>query len=539
MIISMMKKMQIALLGLLSDESGVFRDNTFKSVPIQNVLETYTEMYNQLVTVPNQQQEQHQNNSNNYNSIDDDCPKAVDLIVPITHESIVRDKELAQHMLSLHDGPGLIIGGHEHNIYHEIVAKSHQQQQQQQQREDDDDDDDVDNDTDIQRQRDEIDKNISDGDNNAIHILKSGMEARNAYLTDLVFEVPAVAAADNDSNNDNDNDNNNNNNNNNNNKTPRLVGIETELINLTDYEPSPFAQQLVDKYMSVVQALEDEIIVNEDSIVSLPNDFTFSSKRSRFQQTTVGAFFCQMMKEELEDCDVAIVNGATIKGDITYENVQMSYAELKNELPFPTKMCLVEMTRRDLYKAIQYSRTAMEDGIDLDAEEVPRRGYLQVDYDFDQRWMKESLADVIFGDDDDDNNSTILKVALPRNLLSGFCKIKPLMDLGNRLKQEGGFPGEDDFVPAIDLIVRHSCKNRWLHLLAGKRNFDQFDLNNDGLLDKHEIKTMMTDVLGYEPADFVVDDMIGSIDLDENGVIDHDEFDLLLAQMQRDNNEHF
>jgi hypothetical protein len=539
MIISMMKKMQIALLGLLSDESGVFRDNTFKSVPIQNVLETYTEMYNQLVTVPNQQQEQHQNNSNNYNSIDDDCPKAVDLIVPITHESIVRDKELAQHMLSLHDGPGLIIGGHEHNIYHEIVAKSHQQQQQQQQqREDDDDDDDVDNDTDIQRQRDEIDKNISDGDNNAIHILKSGMEARNAYLTDLVFEVPAVAAADNDSNNDNDNDNNNNNNNNNN-KTPRLVGIETELINLTDYEPSPFAQQLVDKYMSVVQALEDEIIVNEDSIVSLPNDFTFSSKRSRFQQTTVGAFFCQMMKEELEDCDVAIVNGATIKGDITYENVQMSYAELKNELPFPTKMCLVEMTRRDLYKAIQYSRTAMEDGIDLDAEEVPRRGYLQVDYDFDQRWMKESLADVIFGDDDDDNNSTILKVALPRNLLSGFCKIKPLMDLGNRLKQEGGFPGEDDFVPAIDLIVRHSCKNRWLHLLAGKRNFDQFDLNNDGLLDKHEIKTMMTDVLGYEPADFVVDDMIGSIDLDENGVIDHDEFDLLLAQMQRDNNEHF
>ena len=343
------------------------------------------------------------------------------------------------------------------------------------------------------------------------------------------------------------NNSNNGNDNNNKSKTPRLVGIETELINLIDYEPSPFAQQLVDKHMSVVQALEDEIIVNEDSIVSLPNDFTFSSKRSRFQQTTVGALFCQMMKEELEDCDVAMVNGATIKGDISYENVQMSYAELKNELPFPTKMCLVEMTRRELYKAIQYSRTAVEDGIDLDAEEVPRRGYLQVDYDFDQRWMKESLADVDFGDDDgdetndndNDDDSTILRIALPRNLLSGFCKIKPLVDVGNRLKQEGGFPGEDDFVPAIDLIVRHACKNRWLHLLAGKRNFDQFDLNNDGLLDKDEIKIMMTDALGYEPADFVVDDMIGSIDLDENGVIDHDEFDILLAQMQRDNNEHF
>jgi len=259
-------QVQIALLGFLSDEPGIFRDNTFKSVPIQNVLETYTELYNQLIMVPKRK-------SPDFN-IDDNFQVAVDLLVPLTHESIVRDKELAQHMLSLHGGPGLIIGGHEHNPYHEIVTKSHHQQQQ-------GDDDDID----------------IDEDKTAVHILKSGMEARNACLIDLVFEVPTIAA-DADSNQGkkkqesqdeevyddgsccNDEI-----------KTPRLVRVESKSINLTDLEPSPFAQKIVDKHMSVVKALEDEVIVNADSVVSFPKDFTLTSTRSRFQQTTIGSVF--------------------------------------------------------------------------------------------------------------------------------------------------------------------------------------------------------------------------------------------------------
>ena len=40
------------------------------------------------------------------------------------------------------------------------------------------------------------------------------------------------------------------------------------------------------------------------------------------------------------------------------------------------------------------------------------------------------------------HEATPLKVALPRNLLNGFCKIKPLMNVGKRLKEEGLFPGD-------------------------------------------------------------------------------------------------
>jgi len=356
------------------------------------------------------------------------------------------------------------------------------------------------------------------------------MDARNACLVELVFEVPDAEQQQQQVERSKDG--------NDVGTACRLVEIKSEMIDLSEYEPSSCAQQIVDKHMSVVQALENEIIIQADSIVSFPPGVPFSSKRSRFQQTTIGGVFCQMIKEELEGCDVAMVNGAVIKGDRVYENAAMSYAELKNEFPFPTKIVMVEMTRREVNEAVRYSRTAMEAGTDPGSAEteVPRRGYLQMDYDCDREWGQEPLREANAGDTvEEERFDDILRVALPRNLLQGFCKIKPLMTVGKRLKEEGKFPGEDDFVPAIDLIVRHASKNRWLDLVRDENDFNRFDLNNDGMLDKDEIKTMMKEILGYEPADFVVDDMIEAIDADENGAIDGDEFRLLLARMEREN----
>jgi hypothetical protein len=154
---------------------------------------------------------------------------------------------------------------------------------------------------------------------------------------------------------------------------------------------------------------------------------------------------------------------------------------------------------------------------------------MQVDFDLDhgQKW-----EELVYANEDD-----ILRVAVPRNLLNGFCKIQPLMDVGNRLKGLGQFPGPDDFVPAIDLVLRHACKTRFFQLV-GDKPFNYFDLNNDGVLDRHEIKLMLTEVLGYEPADFVVDDMISSIDQDDNGVIDQGEFSFLLAQIEREHSHY-
>jgi hypothetical protein len=417
-------------------------------------LESYSERYQELTTT----------------NCQSDAPKA-DFVIPMTHESMVRDKELAKHMLSLHGGPGLILGGHEHEPLEVHVTL-----------------------------KEASDSDAPPKDDNGIRILKSGMDADAARVVDLTFEIDGS------------------------NTIPHLVEIQDELVEMKDYEPSPLAQSVVDKHLSVIKELENEVIVDANAVVPmLPIDFVLSSERARYQQTTVGSLFCQMIKEQYEGkCDVALLNGAPIKGDRKYSNNKMSYAELKAELPFPTKIVTVSMQSNEVYEAIKYSRTSREDGTDENAKEIPRRGYLQVDYDLEQRGWE----DLGYSDE-------TLIVALPRNLLSGFCKIKPLMKVGDRLKEQGCFPGPDDYVQAIDLVVRHACKNRW-YQLVGDKPFNYFDLNGDGVLDRKEIKMAMQEILGYEPSDFVVDDMISAIDHDDNGVIDQGEFSYLLAQIERE-----
>ena len=92
-------KVKVALLGLLSDEPDVFYGGTFKGAPIDDVLETYTKMYNSLIP-----------------------SGTADFILPLTHQSLKRDVQLAQHMLhTTNISQGLIVGGHDHVIMDEIV----------------------------------------------------------------------------------------------------------------------------------------------------------------------------------------------------------------------------------------------------------------------------------------------------------------------------------------------------------------------------------------------------------------------------------
>jgi hypothetical protein len=92
--------------------------------------------------------------------------------------------------------------------------------------------------------------------------------------------------------------------------------------------------------MAVVRNMEHETIVHADHV--LPAGVPLSSKGTRFQQTTVGGVICMAIKEALE-VDVAIINGATIKGDMEYGGSTITYAQLKKELPFPTKIVVVPM----------------------------------------------------------------------------------------------------------------------------------------------------------------------------------------------------
>jgi hypothetical protein len=54
---------------------------------------------------------------------------------------------------------------------------------------------------------------------------------------------------------------------------------------------------------------------------------------------------------------------------------------------------------------------------------------------------------------------------------------------------EGLFPGADDYIPALDLIIRHCSKSQWFEILnESDLSFEDLELNGDGILDFDEVK---------------------------------------------------
>mmetsp|Transcript_25666 Transcript_25666/g.46337 ORF Transcript_25666/g.46337 Transcript_25666/m.46337 type:complete len:109 (-) Transcript_25666:51-377(-) len=105
------------------------------------------------------------------------------------------------------------------------------------------------------------------------------------------------------------------------------------------------------------------------------------------------------------------------------------------------------------------------------------------------------------------------------------------MDLQHELESRNAFSNEDDYIKAVDLIVRYCCKNRWA-TIAKKISFADLDENKDGSLSREEIHAGIKLVLGEEPSNALMDGMLAAIDDDANGIIDEDEFNRMLSKVR-------
>jgi hypothetical protein len=186
----------------------------------------------------------------------------------------------------------------------------------------------------------------------------------------------------------------------------------------------------------------------------------------------MGALLAQAIKEEL-NTDLCVINGAPIKGDMEYDSGVVTFRELKEELPFPTKMISVNMPGSVLQDAIYYSRTSGQEGQE-------RRGFLQVDigvviegqYD----WLKDEPEELVHSQEHKDHRilsiggkafseQNTYNVALPRNLLNGFCTIKPLMKWAEevKLRQEAAQQLMD-----LERLSEAVWENEWFNYGRGK-----------------------------------------------------------------------
>jgi 2',3'-cyclic-nucleotide 2'-phosphodiesterase (5'-nucleotidase family) len=464
-------RVTVAMMGLLSDDRAMFRDGTFRGAPIGNILDAFSSIYAEVVHT-----------------------RRADWLLPLTHQTIERDQDLARHMLTIQPGPSIVIGGHEHTPSDVRVE----------------------------------DPNNS---NSYARIFKSGSDATAVSLIDIYFDVQEDDKG---------------------NKLVQVGEIDYSLVDIQALAPSMVVQNIVDTHQSLLTAMENEDVLHADSL--LPPGIALSSEGTRIQQTSLGGILCTCIREEVE-ADVAILNGAVIKGNATYPRAAVTYAQIRQELPFPTKIVVVPMKRWELQTAVEYSRNHPIEGAAPEEEDsgkrLERRGYLQVDLHFDQIGFHT-------GDQEEE-----LQVALPRNLLNGFCKIQPLMDVGERLKEQNIFPAPDDFVPALDLVIRHSSKGklssqppllaapapmiltqllptltryaeRWYELIDDNFSFADLDPDAKGYLNREDVARILRGAIEHEPPEFLIDDMMSAIDFDDNGVIDPGELSHLLAEMERE-----
>ena len=349
-------RIKVGLLGLLSDEHGMFRDGTFRGLAIENLQQKYEMMMEKVDMMGNN----------------------VDCLVPLTHQSLYADKELAKCMLQIQSRVekqktnkgltgGVILGGHEHVKIHEFVSS-------------------------------ESEEHPNGSTGSEVQIVKSGQDSEHAAVIDLHFNASS--------------------------RTLEKATVHFEELD-ESYQPCPIANAIVNRHLAALDQLEDLTVFDKNSIAcssfvdpKTNEELPLSSRLTRYEQTTVGGAFCTAVKSEL-GADVCIINGAPIKGSKLYTDGTMSYDDLRKELPFPLKIIVVEMTHKQLREAIEHSRTNVEKGKSAHMMEdgrIERRGYLQTDFDY---WRKSSTVEDGNEYYDDDQ---ILSVALPRNLIKGEPK---------------------------------------------------------------------------------------------------------------------
>ena len=398
-----------------------------------------------------------------------------DYIVALTHQTIHRDRDLARYILAeqqqqLHRCH-ILIGGHEHDPHTETVSDMNMN----------------------------MNMNIEDEDNLKVIISKSGQDSEYASIIDIHFERDDSS------------------------DKFCATEIQTELVDLRDLsEADRVCQSLVSQKLKGMSKMEHEIIVDHEIWKECRN---LCSTGSQSSETTFGSFACDAIRVELR-ADVATLPGYLIQGNGTYENNLMTYKQIKQELPFKIKMVCVPMTRRELKNILKASRALSLDYLSGKKNEGSPSPFLHVDSKFEIK-------------DDNKRDNEILKVAVHMPLLmekneNADCPIyiQELEAIGKRLKAQDLFPGHDDWIPGLYLVIRYCCHKRWSTIMQNFA-FEEVDKNQDGVLDRNEIRDLMTTVLGHEPEEYALDDMIRHIDRDENGFIEREEFEELLKEMKR------
>ena len=289
-----------------------------------------------------------------------------------------------------------------------------------------------------------------------------------------------------------------------------------------DHAPDAHLAAEVAEQQAVLLALQREIVFSADDTAPFAAPprratgapTTLSSRGSRFRQTSVGAMLASAARDALQ-ADVGAINGGPIKGNREYADGAVSYMQLQQELPFPTKMVVVRLPGAVMQEAVRHSRTG----------EGERRAFLQLDAATRVGDDGVTLTEIRGAPFDP---RAEYAVAMPRNLLKGAFNVAPLVEFARASPH--ALPDDDAFIPAFNLVLMHQSRRIWRRL----GDFNEIDLDGNGELDRDEVAEALRAKLGSEPSAMLIDRVVAALDVDASGTISRDEYESARARYRAD-----
>ena len=263
---------KVALIGLCTEDPHIKKHNAFGGATISPLKDTALQLYNHLITV-----------------------EKVDLVIPLTHQLVELDRELA----AATQGFRIILGGHDHEEYLENVDFATGQL--------------------FSVLSSKELKQTSPG----CAIVKTGMDAKTFGICDIVWDEAGDGVV------------------------PKVSVVFKEAA---AYAPDVELQSMINKHTKVLKELEASILF------TIPEGVTLTSKNMRNRPTSVGTLFSNIVRDVLVT-DCVLFGGGCIRGNQDYPSgYRFSFADVKNEFSLGAEMVVVHLSGQCIKDSIEYTR---------------------------------------------------------------------------------------------------------------------------------------------------------------------------------------
>ena len=302
--------------------------------------------------------------------------------------------------------------------------------------------------------------------------------------------------------------------------------VTVDLVDTHHWKAAPEVKAATERHLSVLSALDSAIMYRHPKDAPL-----LTSKNMRLGETTIAKLLCTAIRESLSfgmsdnPVDCTILQAGMIRGKKDYPEGHFTLASLRLEFPMSKDVVIVEMPGRVIAAAIKDTRA--------DEGKVERARYLQT---CDNVVVAPRGEEVISIGGEPFSPDKLYKVAIRRELLTGLDSIGPLVEYANSLPD--GPPPSDAGRPVKPVVLDYFMRRLWSRL----PDFDEIDENGDGVLTHEEVKEAYVGVFGWDAdgdgtvtedertaVELLIQSLIGTLDVDDNGVIDCQEYERFKA----------